>query len=57
MLQDGNRFKKPTPLPANQYISLLMDWIESHINDESIFPVTTEVPFPKNFQTVSTDIH
>jgi hypothetical protein len=24
-----------------------MDWIESQINDESLFPVTTDIPFPK----------
>jgi hypothetical protein len=35
-----------------QYITLLMDWIESQINDESIFPVTTDVPFPKTFQVL-----
>ena len=46
------RYKKPTPLPANRYIGLLMDWIESQINDETIFPITTEVPFPKNFTAV-----
>ena len=27
-----------------------MDWIETQINDENIFPVTTDVPFPKTFQ-------
>ena len=37
---DGNKYKKPTALPANQYISLLMDWIETQINDEKVFPVT-----------------
>ena len=37
---DGRKFKKPTALPANQYISLLMDWIEAQINDEKVFPVT-----------------
>ncbi|KAB7506309.1 MOB kinase activator-like 3 [Armadillidium nasatum] len=46
---DGQKYKKPTSLPANQYISLLIDWIESQINDESIFPVTVDVPFPKSF--------
>ncbi len=47
--QDGSKYKKPTKLPANQYISLLMDWIELQINDETIFPVTMDVAFPKNF--------
>ncbi|CAB3386191.1 Hypothetical predicted protein [Cloeon dipterum] len=46
---DGNKYKKPTALPAPQYVALLMDWIEGHINNESLFPVTTSVPFPKNF--------
>ncbi|MCL4141080.1 UNVERIFIED_CONTAM: hypothetical protein GTU68_033447 [Idotea baltica] len=46
---DGHKYKKPASLPANQYISLLIDWIESQINDENIFPVTVDVPFPKSF--------
>ncbi|XP_014663821.1 PREDICTED: MOB kinase activator 3B-like isoform X2 [Priapulus caudatus] len=47
---DGNKYKKPTALPANQYIALLMDWVESQINNEDIFPIRADVPFPKNFQ-------
>lgn len=38
---DGDKYKKPTKLPAPRYIELLMDWIESQINNEDIFPVTT----------------
>lgn len=38
---DGAKFKKPTALPAPQYIALLMDWIEGQINDEHLFPVST----------------
>uniref|UniRef100_A0A8D8Y229 MOB kinase activator-like 3 n=1 Tax=Cacopsylla melanoneura TaxID=428564 RepID=A0A8D8Y229_9HEMI len=38
---DGAKYKKPTALPAPQYISLLMDWIEGQINDEHLFPVST----------------
>ena len=34
--QDGVKYKKPVKLPAPQYISLLMDWVESQINDESV---------------------
>lgn len=66
--QDGIKYKKPTHLPAPQYIALLMDWVESQINDENVgmlfqnwydhllsslfqlFPVTTDIPFPKTFQ-------
>lgn len=47
---DGDKFKKPTKLPAPQYINLLMDWIEAQINNETLFPVTTDIPFPKSFQ-------
>jgi len=46
---DGGKYKKPTPLPAPQYIALLMDWVESQINNETLFPVSTDVPFPKTF--------
>jgi len=36
---DGVTYKKPTKLPAPQYIELLMDWVESQINNEEVFPV------------------
>lgn len=38
---DKERYKKPTQLPAPQYVSLLMDWIETQINNENLFPVST----------------
>ncbi|XP_015210708.2 MOB kinase activator 3C isoform X1 [Lepisosteus oculatus] len=50
--QDGHLYKKPTKLPALQYMNLLMDWIETLINNENIFPTRIGVPFPKNFQQV-----
>ncbi|CAL4116741.1 unnamed protein product [Meganyctiphanes norvegica] len=49
---DGKEYKKPTALPAPEYISLLMEWIESQINDEHVFPVTVDVPFPKTFHSL-----
>lgn len=51
--QDGNHYKKPTQLPAPQYITLLMEWVESQINDENVFPVKVGVPFPKDFVKVT----
>lgn len=45
---NGN-YKRPTPLPAPVYINLLMDWVEEQINNESLFPVRVDVPFPNNF--------
>lgn len=48
--QDGSsQYKKPTKLPAPKYVSLLMEWIESQINDERIFPTSMDLAFPKNF--------
>ncbi|XP_076472121.1 MOB kinase activator 3B-like [Babylonia areolata] len=49
---DGVNYKKPTALPAPHYITLLMEWVESQINDESIFPVQMGCPFPKNYHSV-----
>uniref|UniRef100_A0A0N4U3X7 Mob1/phocein family n=1 Tax=Dracunculus medinensis TaxID=318479 RepID=A0A0N4U3X7_DRAME len=50
--QDGENYKKPTRLPAPEYVYLLMDWIEIRINDETIFPSNTAVPFPRDFRQV-----
>lgn len=41
--QDGEDYKKPTKLPAIKYMNLLMDWIESLINNEDIFPTRVGV--------------
>lgn len=46
---DNDQYKKPTALPAPKYIEQLMDWTESQINDEAVFPVSTDVPFPRSF--------
>nr|XP_056704498.1 MOB kinase activator 3B isoform X2 [Euleptes europaea] len=44
--QDDLKYKKPTALPAPQYMNLLMDWIEVQINNEDIFP-TSEYRSPR----------
>ena len=49
---DGDQYKKPTQLSAPKYITLLMEWVEKQINDDTVFPVTVGVPFPKGFQSV-----
>lgn len=33
-------------------MSLLMDWIETQVNNENIFPTNVGTPFPRNFQQV-----
>lgn len=51
---DGETFKKPTSLPAPRYIELLMDWIESQINNDSVFPVSTGKCFSQYFLFLDT---
>eukprot|EP00051_Salpingoeca_urceolata_P007154 m.95071 g.95071 ORF g.95071 m.95071 type:complete len:213 (-) comp15141_c1_seq2:1320-1958(-) len=46
---DGAKYKKPTALPAPEYIYLLMEWVENLINDEALFPPVPSIPFPKTF--------
>lgn len=36
--QDERQYRRPAKLPAPRYMALLMDWIESLINDEDVFP-------------------
>ncbi|CAG5126623.1 unnamed protein product [Candidula unifasciata] len=49
---DGVNYKKPTALPAPQYITLLMEWVEAQINDENLFPIQLGRPFPKNYMSI-----
>jgi Mob1/phocein family len=42
---DGDKFKKPTALPAPKYIENLIDWVEGQINNDEIFPITTDIPW------------
>jgi len=49
--QDGDKYKKPTMLPAADYVFELMKWIEEIINDEKVFPTQVGTPFPRNFHS------
>ncbi|CAL1535100.1 unnamed protein product [Lymnaea stagnalis] len=53
---DGVNYKRPTALPAPQYITLLMEWVEAQINDENLFPVQIGKPFPKNYLGIAKKI-
>uniref|UniRef100_A0A0K0ES49 MOB kinase activator-like 3 n=1 Tax=Strongyloides stercoralis TaxID=6248 RepID=A0A0K0ES49_STRER len=50
--QDGDKYPKPTQLPAPEYVNNLMEWIETKINDDKIFPPNISVPFPSDFKKV-----
>lgn len=46
---DGNTIKKPIKCSAPRYIDYLMNWVQSQIDNESVFPSAIGVPFPKSF--------
>jgi MOB kinase activator 1 len=54
--QDSEKYKKPTMLPANEYITNVMLWTEKYVNDEKIFPSDPSVPFPGDFQEIAKNI-
>ncbi|CAL5229014.1 g12258 [Coccomyxa viridis] len=49
---DGVKVVKPIRLTAPAYINTLCDWIESQMDDPSIFPQHYGEPFPPCFQEV-----
>jgi MOB kinase activator 1 len=50
--QDSETYKKPTKMPAPQYIEHLMAWVQSNVDNESMFPSRIGVPFPKTFASL-----
>ena len=36
--EDGVRYKRPTKLPAPEYVDALMNWAQNILDDESVFP-------------------
>ena len=36
--QDSDNYKRPTKMPAPEYIEHLMAWVQSNIDNESMFP-------------------
>eukprot|EP00761_Pharyngomonas_kirbyi_P001604 gb/GECH01001608.1/.p1 GENE.gb/GECH01001608.1/~~gb/GECH01001608.1/.p1 ORF type:complete len:222 (+),score=46.49 gb/GECH01001608.1/:1-666(+) len=48
---DGHDYKKPTAVPAPEYIDRCLDWIENLISDESVFVVEENAKYPKNFKS------
>ncbi|GJU50864.1 MOB kinase activator-like 1A protein [Tanacetum coccineum] len=47
---DGVTIKKLISAP--KYVDHLMEWIETQLDNESIFPQKLGAPFPQNFQDV-----
>ncbi|KAF0922311.1 hypothetical protein E2562_031803 [Oryza meyeriana var. granulata] len=49
---DGVKVKKPIQVSAPKYVEYLMDWVETQLDDEAIFPQKIGAPFPPNFREV-----
>ncbi|XP_049849635.1 MOB kinase activator 1A-like [Schistocerca gregaria] len=49
--------KKPVRCSAPEYFDYSMTWVQSKLDNETIFPSRTDVPFPKNFFTVIKSIY
>ncbi|KAG6387804.1 hypothetical protein SASPL_152998 [Salvia splendens] len=49
---DGVTIKRPIEVSAPKYVEYLMDWIETQLDDESLFPQRLGAPFPTNFRDV-----
>ncbi|XP_024012417.1 MOB kinase activator-like 1A [Eutrema salsugineum] len=47
---DGITITKPIWVSAPEYVEYLMNWIETQIDDEGIFPQKLGAPFPPNFE-------
>ncbi|KAJ2159802.1 Mitotic exit network component [Coemansia sp. RSA 552] len=49
--RDGANYREPTSMPANKYVKLLVKWIDSQLDDTSLFPVDLGQSFPANFRS------
>jgi len=54
---DGKKVTKPIEVSAPEYVDLLMSWVESQLNDESIFPVRFDSSYPKKFPQICATIY
>ena len=46
--QDNEKFKRPTKMPAPEYVEHLMTWVQGNIDNEQMFPsrIGKVVTFP-----------
>ncbi|KAG2370635.1 hypothetical protein C9374_000998 [Naegleria lovaniensis] len=56
MNADDPKYDKPTVVSAKDYVSLLMEWVESMLNNEQIFPTDASQDFPKDFSKIVKNI-
>ncbi|KAH3767534.1 MOB kinase activator 1B [Pelomyxa schiedti] len=52
---DGKSVKKAVACSAPEYVDFLMTWVQTNLDDETVFPSKIGVPFPSTFsKTVKT---
>ncbi|KAJ3373743.1 MOB kinase activator 1B [Kappamyces sp. JEL0680] len=49
---DGDKFKKPAKLTASEYCRHVLEWVQSQIDDEAVFPTLMGISFGKKFPAV-----
>ncbi|KAL0481607.1 MOB kinase activator [Acrasis kona] len=49
---ENNDKMEPIKLSAKEYISRSLNWIRSTLDDEKVFPSSSDVPFPKKFEKI-----
>ena len=54
--QDADKHSKPKMLPAIDYITNVLLWVEELTHNEKVFPSDPDVPYPKDFMTVCKNI-
>lgn len=54
--QDNVNYKKPTMLPAPEYIANVMSWANAYISNEKYFPSDPSVQYPPDFRPVVANI-
>ncbi|KAJ6260321.1 hypothetical protein Dda_4546 [Drechslerella dactyloides] len=52
--QDSDKYKKPTKMPAHQYVEHLMAWVQKSIDDDKVFPSRNGVEFNPDFRALIT---
>eukprot|EP00753_Platysulcus_tardus_P019417 PLAT718.2.p1 GENE.PLAT718.2~~PLAT718.2.p1 ORF type:complete len:262 (+),score=132.51 PLAT718.2:3-788(+) len=47
---DGVKIKAPRKVPAREYVRLLMEWVDTQLSDESLFPTAMDYTFSDDFE-------
>ena len=49
---DGVTIRTPIKCSSTEYVEYVMTWVEDQINNESLFPSSSDTPFPRNYMAV-----